>query len=257
MAAGRSLNVSELAEEFRVSSATIRRDLQFLEHQGIISRTHGGATSTGEFAPTPAPYRTHRAGEKARIAGRVAEAIPFGRPVVGFNGGSTTLQVARTLAGRMGMTVVTNSLTIAAELASQAWLTLIVTGGTNRCTSHQLVGPGMHASMSEIRLDIAVIGVDGIVAGHGAGNHDPEEAAAAAALIARADRVIVAADGSKIGRMAAARVCRLSEIDELFTDDSADPEALEMIRRSGLGVSTGSEADCVHYSHSNNADCAL
>src|SRR4030095_2880073 len=113
-----SVDAGHLADEFRVSSATIRRDLQVLEEQRLLSRTHGGAVAVDVAYELPVRYRggQHRE-EKALVAPPAAALLPRGPLTLGLTGGTTTLILARLLAERVDLTVVTNALNIAFELA--------------------------------------------------------------------------------------------------------------------------------------------
>jgi len=165
----------------------------------------------------------------------VAARIPDGA-AVGMTGGTTTTEVARALADRERLTVVTNSLSIASELAVRPNLKLVVTGGVARTESYELVGPLAESALSSLNLDLVVVGVDGIAVGAGFTTHHEVEAHTNRALIERARRVIVAADSSKIGAVAFARICGLEAADEVVTDSAADPGEIEAIRAAGVAV---------------------
>ena len=144
--------------------------------------------------------------------------------------------MARALADREQLTVVTNSLSIASELAVRPNLKLVVTGGVARTESYELVGPLAESSLASLNLDLVVIGVDGIDIHAGFTTHHEVEAHTNRALIERARQVIVAADSSKIGQVAFARICDLDEVHEVITDDAADPAQIEAIRAAGIAV---------------------
>ncbi|GGM15171.1 DeoR/GlpR family DNA-binding transcription regulator [Dactylosporangium sucinum] len=233
-----SVDAAVLAEEFGVSPATIRRDLQMLEDQKLLARTHGGAMAVDVAYELPVRYRTgqHRA-EKALIAQRAAAFLPHGPLTLGLSGGTTTHMLARLLAERVDLTVVTNALNIAAELALRPRLKLIMTGGVSRTQSYELVGPIAEQALAGLNMEIAVVGVDGISAQGGLTTHDEIEAHTDAAMIRRAEKIMVVADGSKIGRKCLARICGLDDARILvITDDSADPAEVHAIERAGTTV---------------------
>jgi DeoR family transcriptional regulator, aga operon transcriptional repressor len=237
LAADRSLGVAELAESFGVSQATLRRDLQALHEQRLLTRTHGGAQASEVAYELPMRYRdAHHREQKRRIAVAAVSRIPQGPLAVGLTGGTTTSEVARLLMERTGLTVVTNALNIAAEIALRPRLRLVVTGGVSRSQSYELVGPWAERTLLGLNVAIAFVGVDGISAGGGLTTHDEVEAKTNAVLISRAQRTIVVADGSKVGRDLLARIVDIQEVDELITDDSADEGALDALRRAGLKV---------------------
>jgi DeoR family transcriptional regulator of aga operon len=232
-----SVDAGALAEEFDVSTATIRRDLQVLEEQRLVSRTHGGAVAIDVAYELPVRYRTgqHRE-EKALVAQRAAALLPRGPLTLGLTGGTTTLLLSRLLADRVDLTVVTNALNIGSELVLRPRLKLIMTGGVSRTQSYELVGPIADQALSGLNIEVAVVGVDGISARGGLTTHDEIEAHTNAAMIRRADRVMVVADGSKVGRTCLAAICPITGVAVLVTDASADREHVEAIRRAGTEV---------------------
>jgi DeoR family transcriptional regulator of aga operon len=231
-----SVAVGDLAGQLGVSAATVRRDLALMEEQRLLDRTHGGAVAHGVLYELPLRYRSARHQEqKARIARAAAARVPDGS-AIGMTGGTTTTEVARALADRERLTVVTNSLSIASELAVRPNLKLVVTGGVARTESYELVGPLAESALASLNLDLVVIGVDGIDVRAGFTTHHEVEAHTNRALIERARQVIVAADSSKIGKVAFARICDLDEVDEVITDAAADPAQIEAIRSAGIAV---------------------
>lgn len=232
---GGSVNVTDLCQRLGVSAATIRRDLGLLEENRLLKRTHGGAVTQGLLYELPLRYKSARhQEEKRRIARAVAELIPEGA-AIGLTGGTTTTEVARALIGRQELTIVTNALNIASELAVRPNLRLVVTGGMARSASYELVGPLAEASLGEINLDVAVLGVDGISAEAGLTTHHEVEAHTNRALLERANVVVVVADGSKLGEVAFARICPIAAVHELITS-GADPSAVAALREAGLAV---------------------
>ena len=117
-------------------------------------------------------------------------------------------------------------------------LKLVVPGGVARAESYELVGPIAEASLAGLNLDLVFVGVDGIGTDAGCTTHHEVEAYTNRALIKRARRSIVVADGSKLGRVAFARICTLDEIDELITDQGGDRAELDALADAGLLVTT-------------------
>jgi DeoR family transcriptional regulator of aga operon len=233
-----SLGVTDLSSALGVSSATIRRDLQLLEGQRLLSRTHGGAVPQGVLYELPLRYKSGRYHEeKLRIAREAASRVLDGW-AIGLTGGTTTTEVARALVDRQQLTVVTNALNIASELAVRANLKLVVTGGVARPESYELVGPIAEASLAGLNLDMVFLGVDGISPDAGLTTHHEIEAHTDQALIDRARNVTVVADSSKIGRVAFARICQMARVDELITDTQADRAAIAAIEDRGVRVTT-------------------
>ena len=229
-----SVEVTGLAGDLGVSMATIRRDLELLESQRLLSRTHGGAVSHGVLYELPLRYRSGRhEAEKHRIADAAITRLDDAR-VVGLTGGTTTTEVARRLAGRT-LTVVTNALNIAAELAVRPNLKLLVTGGVARPESYELVGPLADRTLDEVNIDVVFVGVDG-ASGAGMTTYHEVEAHTNRRMIERARRVVVVCDASKVGRSALAVICPARDVDELITDPTADEAALAELQAAGVSV---------------------
>lgn len=245
------LEVEEAAAVLDVSSATIRRDLDQLAEQRMLTRTRGGAVAHGVSYELPLRYKTaRRAPEKQRIARAVADMVAPGQ-VVGLTGGTTTTEVARALAlradlaaagggpaGPPALTVVTNALNIANELAVRPHIKIVVTGGVARPQSYELTGPLASGLLSQVTLDIAVLGVDAVDPRDGAFAHHEGEAHINRMLAERAGRVVVATDSSKIGRRAFARVCPVDRIGTLVTDTSVGAEDSARFAEAGVRVVT-------------------
>jgi DeoR family transcriptional regulator of aga operon len=238
LSADRSVGVADLAARLQVSSATIRRDLLLLQEQRLLSRTHGGAIAQGVIYELPLRYKGARHHEeKRRIAVAAAARVTDGM-AVGLTGGTTCTEVARELVERQRLTVVTNALNIASELAVRPNLKLVVTGGTARPESYELVGPLAEQSLAGLHLDLVFIGVDGIDDRSGCTTHHEIEAHTDLALIERARHVVVVADSSKIGRTAFAQICPIERVRELITDRGASLRLLHALREAGLAIHT-------------------
>jgi DeoR family transcriptional regulator, aga operon transcriptional repressor len=233
-----SVGVVDIARELEVSTATVRRDLQLLESQRLLGRTHGGAVPQGVLYELPLRYKsTRQPEEKRRIAREAATRVADGW-AIGLTGGTTTTEVARALVDRPHLTVVTNALNIAAEIAVRPNLKLVVTGGVARPESYELVGPIAEGSLRGLNLDMVFLGVDGISPRAHLTTHHEIEAGTNRALIERAHHVTVVADSSKLGKVAFARICELTDVTELITDDGADPQQVAALQERGLQVTT-------------------
>jgi len=236
LADGGSLGVTELADDLAVSPATVRRDLVMLEQQRLLARTHGGAVAHAVSYELPLRYKGVRhAEDKRRIAREAATYVSEGM-AIGLTGGTTATEVARALADRQKLTIVTNALNIASELAVRPKLKLIVTGGVIRSESYELSGPIAESSLAGLNLDIAFIGVDGIDVKAGCTTHQEVEAHTNGVMISRARRVIVVTDSSKIGKVAFAQICEITEVSGLITDQPDDTDAVRALTESGVSV---------------------
>ncbi|MEU5691879.1 DeoR/GlpR family DNA-binding transcription regulator [Actinosynnema sp. NPDC020468] len=225
------IDVEDIAAELAVSGATIRRDLDHLAGQRLLTRTRGGAVAHSVAYGLPVRYRSvRRAGEKRRIGVAAAGLVVRGA-VVGLNGGTTTTEVARALVGSAEVggedgaeliTVVTNALNIANELAVRPQVKLVVTGGVARPQSYELVSPLAGRILGGLSLDVTFLGVDAIDPDAGASAHHEGEADVDRLLAERAGKVVVVADSSKIGVRAFASVCGIASVHVLVTDTGAD-----------------------------------
>lgn len=253
LAAAGKVEVEEAATALEVSAATIRRDLDELAEQQLLVRTRGGAVAHGVSYELPLRYKsTRHASEKQRIAATVADLVTPGE-VVGLNGGTTTTEVARALALRFAsgrtespgaaaaapaLTVVTNALNIAGELAVRPQIKIVTTGGVARPQTYELVGPLTVGVLNEVVLDVVILGVDGVDPELGVMAHHEDEASISRLFARRSSRVVVVTDSSKMGRRAFARICGLDRIDLLVTDTDISPEAAAQLTEAGVKVLT-------------------
>ncbi len=230
-----SVDVAELATSLGVSGATIRRDLQSLSASHLLLRTHGGAV-VGDVGQelSVGIKATRNQAEKRRI-GRAAASLVEDGAVVGLTCGSTATELARALADRRGITVVTNAINIAAELATRPQITLVVIGGVAR-PSYEMVGPAAEMMLDNYHLDIAFIGVDGLSAQEGCTTYHEMEAQTDRNFLERSRRSVVIADSSKLGKVTFARIVALSQIDDIVTDTGADPERLRELGEGGVRI---------------------
>jgi DeoR family transcriptional regulator of aga operon len=233
---GGTVDVDDLTRDLGVSPATVRRDLQALHEQRLLDRTHGGAVAIGGLYELPVRYRgSLQRDQKLRIARAALTHVSDGA-TVGLTGGTTTTEVGRMLVHRSDLTVVTNAINIAAELAVRPNVRLIVSGGVARAASYELVGPLADGVLGQLHVELAFVGVDGISAHTGLTTHREIEAHTNRVLVERAARVIVVADGTKVGVTTLARICDTEAVDVLITTDEADRDALAAIRERGVAV---------------------
>jgi DeoR family transcriptional regulator, aga operon transcriptional repressor len=241
------LQVERAAQELGVSAATIRRDFDELASQQMLARIRGGAVAQGVTYDLPLRYKSERhPSEKRRIAAIAAGLVQPGQ-VVGLNGGTTTTEVARALATRAdlsvsnglpALTVVTNALNIATELAVRQHIKIVVTGGVARPQSYELIGPLATGVLERVSIDVAILGVDGIDATAGAMAQHEGEASINQLMARQASQVVVVADSSKVGRRAFARICAAAEIDVLVTDVGLTDAAAASFAEVGVRVLT-------------------
>jgi DeoR family transcriptional regulator of aga operon len=239
------ISVEDAADRLDVSQATIRRDFDQLAQQQMITRTRGGAVVNGVSYDLPLRYKTAKhSAEKQRIGAAAAALVAPGM-VVGLNGGTTTTEVARALAVRPDLntsvdgahlTVVTNALNIANELIVRPHVELVVTGGVVRPQSYELIGPLATGILRDLMLDVAFLGVDAVDVALGAAAHNEGEAAINQLMAARARRIVIVADSSKLGQHAFARICPIDRVHTLVTDSTANEELTHKFSTAGVEV---------------------
>ncbi|WP_206832014.1 DeoR/GlpR family DNA-binding transcription regulator [Alicyclobacillus fructus] len=209
--------VSELAQLFQTSESTIRRDLQELEEQGVLHRTHGGAVAkeVAAFEPTWSEKRVQNQEAKMHIAALALDLVRPGHVVL-LDAGTTTYEMARQWRHE-GVTVVTNSLDIAAELATHRGVDLVMLGGELRPKTGAFVGPFTERMLADLHVDLAFLGANGVDL-RGITTPNPQEAAVKRAMASSADRVVLLADTSKVNRTSFVRVATWDEIDAWVSD---------------------------------------
>ena len=225
--------VAELARRFAVSESTIRRDLQQLSAEGVVERTRGGALPPSRFEPTFGDKATTNRSQKISIARAAAALVEPGQTVF-LDAGTTTLELARLLRSRSDITVASNSVPVAFELANSA--RLILTGGTAREATLALVGPLAERAIEQMHADLAFVGMNGVSPQAGLTTPTWEEAATKSRMIATARSAVVLADSSKLGRISFAHVATLGQVDRIITDGGADPADVAALRAAGARV---------------------
>jgi len=237
LSANGRVEVAELAQRFGVSEMTVRRDLEELERQDRCRRVHGGAIpGTSRSYEPPFGLREQRQTEaKTAIAAGVVDLLGVDETVF-LDVGTTTLAVARELVGRSNLTVITPSLPVASLLADEAGLRVICLGGLARQGERSLVGSLTLEGVRQFYVDVVVLGVGGLDAEAGLTEFNVEDAAVKRAVLERGRRLIVAADGSKLGAVAFAAVAPADHIDVLVTNAEAEHEQVRRLRDLGVEV---------------------
>jgi DeoR family transcriptional regulator, aga operon transcriptional repressor len=233
------VTVADLVRRFSISAVTVRSDLDALASIGAIVRSHGGAVRRLE-ATQDYPLRTketlHHI-EKVRIGKAAAELVRAGETII-LDSGSTTAEIARHLKKLKlpSLTVITNALNIAAELADHAGISLMMIGGLLRPISCSFVGPQAEAMMNDFHADRLFLAVDGFDLENGPSTPDVLEAQLNNVMIRSAKEVNVVADFSKLGRRSVSKIGPFDRIRRLITDKRAAPEFTEGLRKKGIEV---------------------
>lgn len=255
------VSVTMLAERFRITTETVRRDLAMLETTGTVRRVHGGAVAADRFSTTEESINERaiqRPDQKMRIAQAALALIPQGKSgSILLDAGSTTealadllsrhAAVAPSAAGHSGansassaaapeLVVITHAVPIAAKLSSAAGIALQILGGRVRGLTQAAVGQSTVEAAHRIRPDIAFIGTNGIHPTFGLSTPDPEEAAVKAAFVHSARRIVVLADSSKLDAETLVQFASLKDLDTLITDSEPSPELAAALSEAGVDV---------------------
>ncbi len=233
------ITVMDIVRRFDVSAVTARTDLDALSATGSVVRSHGGALCPQE--PTkeyPVSFKAalHQA-EKSRI-GRAAANLVGPNETIILDNGTTTLEIARHLKSMklQGLTVITNALNIATELADCPGLMLIMLGGLLRQISSSFVGPQAEEMLAELHADRLFLAVDGFSLDIGASTPDVLEAHLNEGMIHAAKETTIVADFSKLGRRSVSRIGSIETVHRLITDSHAAPDFLDAARKKGIEV---------------------
>lgn len=229
------VSVNELSEQLSVSSATIRKDLQFLEDQSLLIRTHGGAIAPNRFAfDVSFEKKAQRQKEEKRQIGKAAAEMITDRDTLILDSGTTTLQIARNLNGPSELTLATHSLHIALEMLGNSEVKLLLLGGTVRSKSASTVGPYAEQMLRDHSFRKLFLAGDGFDVEHGLTTTEDHEAHLNQLMIESTEKTIVVVDSSKFGRRGLCRICKTSAVDAVITDDGIPDETASKLRERGF-----------------------
>ncbi|MFF0814075.1 DeoR/GlpR family DNA-binding transcription regulator [Rhodococcus sp. NPDC003318] len=233
------VSVTDLADTYEVTTETVRRDLAALDRLGLIRRVHGGAVSASAITlgETGLSEREHsNAQAKDRIAAAALAYLPARGGSIALDAGTTTSRIAPLLPTDRDLTVITNSIPVAARCASQH--TLQVLGGRVRGVTQAVVGDQALGTLAGLRVDVAFVGTNGLTVDHGLSTPDLDEAAVKRGLVRCANLVVVVTDSSKIGREELVSFAAADAVDVLVTDTDLDDRARTDLEAHGIEVVT-------------------
>jgi DeoR/GlpR family transcriptional regulator of sugar metabolism len=235
--------IPRLSRKYGVSEMTIRRDLKALEETGVIKRTYGGAVRWPLASPDPQlqprdKRQAFAAAQKMLIARYAAEELVAGDDIIILEGGTTATAMAPYLSEKDDLTVVTNGIATAEELARCLPLsaTIIATGGILRPESSTCVGPVAERVFGEFHANRLFLSATGLTLDEGITDPKMLETQVKRAMIASAREVIVLMDSSKFGVRSLMRVLTFPEIHLLLTDEGAPPDQVAALRARGVDV---------------------
>ncbi|MET9063645.1 DeoR/GlpR family DNA-binding transcription regulator [Streptosporangium sandarakinum] len=234
--AGRA-DVMALAEEFAVTTETIRRDLTVLERAGVLRRVHGGAIPVERlgFEPALATRDEVMTAEKERIAKAALAELPEDGAVI-LDAGTTTARLVQILPPDRELTVIVNSPPLATALAVRPGLNVIMLGGRVRGRTLATVDDWALRPLADLHVDVAFMAANGCSVSKGLTTPDPAEAAIKRAMIGAAQRSVLLADHTKFTNTYLARFATLSEIDLVISDTGLDAATAAEIAAAGPEV---------------------
>jgi DeoR family fructose operon transcriptional repressor len=230
--------VTAVAEEFGVTTETVRRDLAVLERSGVLRRVHGGAVPAGTLTlvePGLGERHSTRSEAKRAIAAAALDLLPRSDGSIALDGGTTTAALADLLPADRRLLAVTSSVPIAARLAAKG-INLHLLGGRVRGVTQCAVGEATVQALADLRVDVAFMGANGISSRHGFTTPDEAEASVKRAMVRAGQRVIVLADSSKLDREHLVRFAALDDVDVLVTDTEADPGIVAELEKADIEV---------------------
>lgn len=230
--------ISEIMEKFDCSEATARRDLFELEKTGSIIRTIGGARFEGLSGVREVPFQEKQKLlwlEKESIAALAGSMIDEG-DIIGLTGGTTTYLIAKEIKLRRNITVVTNAVNIAMELADSDGIQVVLTGGVLRKNSFELCGPLAEKTVEDLHIGKMFIGVDGFTLEQGLTTYSEQEAQIAKLLMKRSLKTIAVFDHSKVGHVSLFSIAPLAQLHACITDEALDEEWMDRLSRLHVPV---------------------
>jgi len=233
------ITVEDIAGRFSVSAVTARSDLDVLAKRGDVMRSHGGAVrQLNAVVDYPLRFKEsiHHA-EKVRIGHAAVQLIRPHHNII-LDSGTTTVQIARQIkAARIHpLTIITNALNVAYELAETEGITLIVIGGILRPASSSMVGPQAERMLQDLHADHLFLGVDGLHPDVGYCTPDILEAQLNALMIRISNDVTVVADASKFGKRSLSVIATIECAHRIITDARVSPEIASSVRAKGVEV---------------------
>jgi DeoR family fructose operon transcriptional repressor len=229
--------VTAVADQFGVTTETVRRDLTVLERAGLLKRVHGGAIPVERlgFEPGLSARDSVMTVEKERVAKAALAEVPEEGAIL-LDAGTTTRRLAEAIPTDRELTVVVNSPPLAVILASKPSVSVIMLGGRVRGRTLATVDDGALQPLRQLHVDVAFMATNGLSVERGLTTPDPAEASTKRAMIASARRTILLADHTKVGNDYLARFGDLDDVDLFITDSGLDPTVYEELELAGLRV---------------------
>ncbi len=231
-----AVSIRALALGLDSSAVTIRRDLDYLDSIGHLTRTHGGAISGQPSRESPYSEKVVQARLQKEAIGALAATFVSEGDVIVIGPGTTTEVLARALAQRVGLTVVTNSLLVAEAFVDATGNEIIVTGGTLRASIRALVGEATNHTLRGLHADVTFLSGNGLDAEFGLSTPNMTVADSDRSLAAAGHRVVALVDHTKFGVRTAIQTLAPSAITDLITDEASPPDTIAALRAAGIRV---------------------
>jgi len=234
----KSVSVSDLSKRFGVSAVTIRSDLSELDQRGLLTRTHGGAVLPDphiEPEPVVAQRRLSHREEKQRM-GAAAAALVHDGEAIALDASTSALAVAEQIKERRELTVVTNGLMAAIELADAPGVSVMMPGGILRREAFSLVGGMGNDLLAQLNISKGFFGARGVTIAEGLTDVDNFEVEMKRSLVAACKEVIAVVDSSKWGHLAVASFASLEQVNQVIADAAAPAEMVAGLRGRGIEV---------------------
>lgn len=231
----KSIRVTELSKIFSITEETIRRDLEKLENQKKLIRSHGGAVSINTSSTNEVSYQEREitnVNEKKQIAHEAVKQVVEGDKII-LDASTTAWYMARELPD-INITVLTNSLKVATELSAKKEITVISTGGILRSESLSNVGPLAESSLESYHVNKAFISCKGLHLERGMSEANEQQARIKELMVNSADTVYIMVDHSKFGSQAFTRFSDLDSIDYVITDNQVDQQVVQQLTDRSL-----------------------
>ncbi len=231
------VRVSELSRLFAVSEVSIRHDLAELEEQNLLSRVHGGAVSSYEsyYNMSLAQRSNTNRQNKEAIARQIADMVHDNQSVM-MNAGTTTLAVARCLAKKKNLTIVTNSVVLALEVSKHPGLHIVLLGGEVNHEYQYVYGNMTLTQLQEYYADVFILSADGMDAQGGISTYYDQEVEICRRMMQQSKTVVAALDDTKIGRVAFRTIAPTDSVDVLVTNSTASGEIIAELKSRGVDV---------------------
>ena len=222
-----AVSVATLSSLMKVSEVTIRKDLTMLEEQHMLYRVHGSAILVNRY------INDRSVAEKEKL---YAARLIGPDDTIMVASGTTTLAMAREIGQNDRLTVITSAFSVASELSTRRSVDVIQLGGMVRRSSLSVLGPFAEQMLGSLSCSKLFMGVDGVDLDYGVTTTNHIEASLHKQMIASVQKVIVLADSSKFGRRGFSKICDMSAVDQIITDDKAPASVIERLQESGVDV---------------------